>query len=108
MIVKKGGLSGLFVKGRKAVGTQSWPQVQRGSQTTNAMALKYGAKSIVYTYQVVAQSGGVLGGIPLTNLVSPFISNDETVLFLGDYPAGNSQGALFSTNFGSAKQSVSA
>jgi hypothetical protein len=59
--------------------------------------------SSAYTYEVVAQAGDTIGGVALSNIGSPFISNDGTVLFLGSAPNGT---AMFSTNFLSNQQSI--
>ncbi len=54
------------------------------------------AASSAYDYKVVARAGGVIGKIILHDLADPFISNDGTVLFLGDHPLGHAVGAMFS------------
>jgi hypothetical protein len=61
------------------------------------------AASPAYNYQVVAKSGDVIDGIPIDYLSTPFISNDETVLFLGGSPAVN---AMFATHIASGKKRV--
>ena len=63
------------------------------------------AASPAYKYRVIAKSGDVIDGITLNDLSRPFISK-ETVLFLGDYPAGNTVGAMFAANIASGTKHV--
>jgi hypothetical protein len=64
------------------------------------------AASSAYDYTVIAKTGDVIGGITLNDLAWPFISDDGTVLFLGDYPMGHAVGAMFSRHVASPLGSV--
>jgi hypothetical protein len=70
-----------------------------------AAATPVWAASNAYTYQVIAKSGDVIGGLTLTHLYTPYLSNDGTVLIVGDIPSAQ-DGALFSINFESGKKSL--
>jgi hypothetical protein len=70
-----------------------------------AAATPIWAASNAYTYQVIAKTGDVVGGLTLTHLYTPNLSNDGTVLIVGDIPSAQN-GVLFSINFESGKKSV--
>jgi hypothetical protein len=62
------------------------------------------AQNAPYSYQIVAESGQVIGGHTLQRFGEPSLSNDGTVLFSGTDPSG--QQALYSINTNTNAASV--